>query len=242
MTEAATWLRDIAEGLTPLLDRIVFVGGAVVHLLITDEAAYVPRATKDVDIVITAVSNYADLQAVSELLLRRGFNPDTDPEAPTCRWVLRGVKLDVMPAQAGPWGPSNQWYESAFDTAATRDIGASRSVRLITAPYFLATKLEAFASPERRRGGDIYASEDIEDLVAVVDGRPEVVGEVAGAATDVREFLAARIAGLIERAGFVDAALPGHLDRGDVARATIVESRLRQIAALSAPPLPPKAP
>jgi hypothetical protein len=45
---------------------------------------------------------------------------------------------------------------------------------MITAPYFLACKLAAFRS---RGEGDYLMSHDMEDIVAVLDGRPEVVWE-----------------------------------------------------------------
>ena len=45
---------------------------------------------------------------------------------------------------------------------------------MVTAPVFLATKLEAF----RGRGqGDFLFSHDLEDLMAVVDGRAALVEE-----------------------------------------------------------------
>lgn len=54
-------------------------------------------------------------------------------------------------------------------------------VRMITAPYFIACKLAAFAG---RGNGDYLMSHDMEDIVAVMDGRPELVSEV-GISTDV---------------------------------------------------------
>jgi len=43
---------------------------------------------------------------------------------------------------------------------------------MITGPYFMACKLAAFRS---RGEGDYLVSHDMEDIVAVLDGRPEVV-------------------------------------------------------------------
>lgn len=60
-------------------------------------------------------------------------------------------------------------------------------IRLISAPCFLATKLEAFHNRGRK---DFVGSGDIEDVITVVDGRPEIVAEVSQADTLVREFVA----------------------------------------------------
>ena len=46
---------------------------------------------------------------------------------------------------------------------------------MVTAAYFLATKFTAFDS---RGKGDYVMSHDREDIVAVLDGRPEIVNEV----------------------------------------------------------------
>jgi len=49
---------------------------------------------------------------------------------------------------------------------------------LVTAVYFCASKIEAFAD---RGKNDFPASRDLEDLIAVVDGRAELVGEIEAA-------------------------------------------------------------
>jgi hypothetical protein len=49
------------------------------------------------------------------------------------------------------------------------ELPSGAGVRSVSAPYFLATKLEAF---DGRGSGDYLTSHDIEDLVAVIDGRP----------------------------------------------------------------------
>jgi len=44
-------------------------------------------------------------------------------------------------------------------------------------PLFIATKLEAFRG---RGGGDVVTSHDLEDIVMVIDGRPELVEALPG--------------------------------------------------------------
>ena len=95
--------------------------------------------------------------------------------------------------------------------------------------YFCATKLEAFAG----RGKDDYlSSRDLEDFVAVIDGRAELVQEIRSAQEDVRAYIASEINKLLGTQAFVD-ALPGYLlpDAASQARIMLVMSRLRQIAA-----------
>jgi hypothetical protein len=77
----------------------------------------------------------------------------------------------------------------------------------------------------------VYAH-DLEDFIAVVDGRRELLAELAQAPADVDAFVAGGIRDLLLDRAFVE-ALPGHLpgDSGSQARLPIVERRLREIAA-----------
>ena len=53
-------LIDAARAPAPLLDELVFVGGAVTGLMmVTDEAASAPRVTFDVDAIVE-IASYAE--------------------------------------------------------------------------------------------------------------------------------------------------------------------------------------
>jgi hypothetical protein len=61
---------------------MVFVGGAVVDLLLTDPAAPAPRYTDDVDVVIGPVSRVAFNQLEARVFARRGTpSPPRGPSA-----------------------------------------------------------------------------------------------------------------------------------------------------------------
>ena len=68
-------------------------------------------------------------------------------------------------------GFSNVWYKPALDSAVVHELEADLRIRAVTAVYFCATKLEAFAG---RGKNDYQSSHDLEDLVAVMDGRVEL--------------------------------------------------------------------
>jgi hypothetical protein len=113
------------------------------------------------------------------------------------------------------------------------------ALRIIDAVHFCATKIEAFAG---RGDGDFY-HHDLEDLIAVVDGRSTIVDEVSSCDEDLRTFLAEEVASLLAKPDFVE-AIPGHLapDEASQARAQIVLDRLRAIAALRVLATQPLAP
>lgn len=108
--------------------------------------------------------------------------------------------------------------------AETVLLGSVR-IRVISAPYFIATKYAAFVA---RGKGDYMGSHDLEDLVAIVDGRPNLVQDVATGDASIRVHLSGLVTGLLADTTFLD-ALPGHL--ADPGRAEVVLGRLRAIAA-----------
>ena len=111
-----------------------------------------------------------------------------------------------------------------------RELEEDLKIRLVAPVYFCASKLEAFAG---RGKNDFSASRDLEDLIAVVDGRAELVGEIRAAANDVRSYLAKEIKKLLSIREFTD-ALPGHLqpDTASQERVGTIISRLEEIASL----------
>lgn len=219
---------DLAvDRLGELADEMVFVGGCATGLLITDPAAPPIRMTQDVDAIVQ-VSSRADYYRLSERLRSRGFAEDTRDGAPLCRWVHEGVILDVMPTRGDILGFGNRWYEQAVKHAHQVEIAPGRSIRLVSAPYFLMTKLEAFAGRGR---GDYLASHDMEDVIAVLDGRLGIAEETRLADPELRSELSKRFNALLSDDGFVD-AVPGHLPYASTgaARAALVLEVMKTMA------------
>jgi hypothetical protein len=220
-------LEEAATQLAPFLREIVFVGGVTLGLLITDKAAAPIRSTDDVD-VIAEILTYVDYIAFSERLRKAQFTEDTSEEPLTCRWFHGKLKLDVLALSREVLGYTNLWYESALHHAVPFVLPSGQAIRVITAPYFLGTKMEAF----RGRGQmDFLASHDLEDFVAVIDGRSTILKEIADSPSDVRAYVVEAAAGLLGESRFLD-AVPGFvLDSG---RVPLILERLHQLAQLNA--------
>jgi len=212
--------------LAPLLDQIVFVGGCAAGLLITDPGAAPIRPTVDVD-AIADIASHAELAVLEERLRHLGFQPSHAEGAPICRWIHQDLVLDLMPIDPSILGFSNRWYRPALESAQTARI-SDFEIRLITAPYCLATKLEAFRGRGRH---DYRMSHDLEDIVTVIDGRPEIVSEVWQADLLLRQYLSDEFSALLADRDFRE-ALPGHLlpDAVSQQRIRIVVDRIQQIA------------
>jgi predicted nucleotidyltransferase len=199
-------LTGVARLLRPMLGDLVFVGGCTTSLLITDTAAAEVRSTYDVD-SIAEISSYAEYEAFSRRLRQLGFAADQSEGAPICRWAHGDIRLDVMPIDEKILGFSNRWYKPAMESAQTVQLASDLTIRVVTAPLFLGTKLEAFKG---RGKNDCFASHDLEDVIAVIDGRPSLWDEVLHAPKELRIYLAGETQKLLGRQEFMD-ALPGYL-------------------------------
>jgi predicted nucleotidyltransferase len=220
-------LSEMVDRLGNLANDFVFVGGCATGLLITTARAQIIRGTVDVDVVVQ-VATILEYQAVEKQLIARNFVRDRSEDAPICRWLNSGLQLDVLPSNQGILSFHNRWYPLAITTAQARRLPNGKSIRLVTAPIFIATKLEAF----RDRGNNDYgASHDLEDIVTVLDGREELEADLRNTPDPAREYLREQFSSLISTDAFI-AALPNHLppDPASQSRATTVLSRLKRLA------------
>jgi hypothetical protein len=104
-------------------------------------------------------------------------------------------------------GFKNNWYRPAMENAEQREIEPGLKILLVAPMYFCTSKLEAFGD---RGTNDYMGSRDLEDVIAVVDGRAALVGEIQAARNDFRSYLAQEVAQLCGAREFLD-ALQGHL-------------------------------
>jgi hypothetical protein len=90
-----------------LRQQLVFVGGAVAGLLITDAAQPAIRPTEDVDLVAHVLARTDDYH-LEQVLRAHSFAQDMRQGAPICRWTIERVTVDVMPTLDDVLGFSNR--------------------------------------------------------------------------------------------------------------------------------------
>ncbi len=203
-------LETAATAIEEILEDVAFVGGATVELWITDPAAPEFRPTKDVDVIVE-ITNRSAYYRLEEKLRELGFQNEQQ-EGVICRFRQSETNLilDVMPTEASILGFENRWLRESFPHAVARELPSGRQVKVVTPAYLMATKLEAFRS---RGKGDLYGSKDFEDLIRLLDGREELVGELADADDEVRSFVVDELARLSGHQDF-DAAAEGAIGGG----------------------------
>lgn len=220
-------LRRVAEALgTELRNQVAFIGGCTTGLLLTDAFTREQvRSTDDVDLIIS-VMTYAQWQTFKETLKSHGFKEPSsmDEDMPICAMKLGELRVDLMADHDEVLGFSNHWYPLALKTAEPVSLGGDLTIRVVTPPLFVATKLEAYKG---RGKGDPLSSHDIEDILNLVDGRPELLDEVRAADGALQAYIAAELSELLGQDDFGYAV---QSQAGDPDREALLFERLEILA------------
>ena len=216
---------EVASEFERLGCEFAFLGGAVLQVLLTDRAVAPVRVTKDVDVLVNTPtrSSYTKLE---EMLRRSGFKNDTSEGAPLCRYVFKGIVVDVMPTTHDVLGWDSKWFGEALSTAQVQLL-EGRSIKILAAPYYIATKIEAFEGRGKR---DFLCSHDLEDIICLMNGREEVVDEVQGSPQALRLYLAEKFQAWVQHGDFLN-AVEGFLvtENEPSARRDIILQRFKHI-------------
>jgi predicted nucleotidyltransferase len=175
-------VEKVASTLEELNDDVIYVGGAVVSLYVTDEGAEQPRPTKDIDISVQ-ISTYSQMDKLREKLATKKIYP-AHSETVMYRYAFEDILLDFIPYEETQLGPTNSWFKPGFEKSYPVKLGQVE-IKIMPVSLFLATKWEAFKS----RGGDPRMSHDFEDIIYIIDNNLELVDDVINADKGVQEYL-----------------------------------------------------
>ncbi len=203
--ENITRIKAVYNALGALGNSVVFVGGATVSLY-ADRLGLDFRPTEDVDIVIELLS-YSNFVAFEEQLRNIGFTNDKESGV-ICRYQIEGIIVDVMPTLENILGFKNQWYPDGYKRAIDFQIDENHTVKIFSAPYFLASKLDAFND---RGNKDGRTSPDFEDIVSILENRSTVWKEMDEAPDEVRKYLKNEFKKLLKNI-FIEEWIDAHID------------------------------
>ncbi len=221
----------VAQALGDLKDRCLLTGGASIPFYCTERLEELPRATRDVDVILQ-VRTRGVFEEVENQLRQRGFSNDPREGAPICRWILRApvgeITVDIMPLDGSVLGFTNPWYEAGWDLSIPVQLTSACQWRMLSPPFVLAAKCVAYAN---RGAGDPQSSHDLEDIIRLVNARPTLPREVADAPVACQGFLAGFVADLLAHPDLAT-IISGHLngDPSSQARLPLVHERLKQLA------------
>lgn len=191
-------LRAVKNAFKSLNEEIVFVGGAILSLY-ADKPIIDVRNTNDIDVIMEIVS-YKKRVEIEERLRAFGFENDIQSGI-ICRYLYQGITVDIMPTDDDSIGFKNIWYPDAFTNAVSKSIDEATAIRIPTAPYFLATKFEAFKS---RGDYDGYRSHDFEDIIFVLQNRSTIWNEIKDSNPKLFRYLKIEFSQLLNHPLLVD--------------------------------------
>jgi predicted nucleotidyltransferase len=186
-------IKAVHIALGDLQNEVVFVGGSTVSLY-ADQHGFEFRGTDDVDVIIE-IANYPQHVGFEARVREKGFADDV--ESPVRgRFKLGDITVDLIPTRNILMGFENIWYPDGFKNAMPYAVDEDITVRILSSPYLLATKLEAFKSRGRNDG---RTSQDFEDIVYVLENRAAIWDECRAADEQVREYLRVEFKGLLSQ-------------------------------------------
>lgn len=225
--QAITLLEQALDALGPLAAQMVFVGGAVIPLVIEATFQGDARATTDVDCVVGA-RTHGQFHEIEVALGTLGFTPGQEPGDPICRHRCGTLILDVMPVRELGFG-HNRWYDAGVATCQTMRLPSGRRVQVFRTAYLFASKVEAFHG---RGSTDPFASDDMADLVLLMEGCPDLLEDIATVEDDaLKDAVAEWAEAMLVRPDLSD-LLDGHLARTATRGRAWVLRRLQTLARL----------
>ena len=173
---------QVAQVLGALNKEVVYIGGAIIGVYATDEAADLPRVTTDVDVCVQ-VSSLGEMETLRERLAEKNIYPDVNG-VHLYRYKYKTILIDFIPFEATPFGPTNPYLKQGFKKAYTIDIN-SIAIAVLPVSIFLATKWEAF----KNRGSDPRLSHDFEDMIYILDNNTALLEDCNTATFAVKNAL-----------------------------------------------------
>lgn len=203
-------LQEVASGLRDLRTSVVFVGGATTALYINDNAAPSPTPSDDVDFVVE-IGSLLELESLEKKLSQLGFKTPVDENPPICRKTFNGITVDIMPTDPEILGFSNPWYPEALAEKIESNLPDQTKIYIFSLPYFLATKLAAYESRGKK---DPRWSQDLEDIVTVLDGNTDVSALIKSGSQKVTDYLKNELRELIADEPMFEEIAEGFLPYG----------------------------
>ena len=164
--------------------------------------------------------NYQNRAELEERLRAIGFSHDIESGI-ICRYKIQGIIVDIMPTNDPSIGFSNKWYPDGFNQAVDYKVDEHCTIKILSAPYFIATKLEAFKS---RGQNDGRTSQDFEDIIYVLENRESIWDEMNNSNDTVKNYLRTEFQNLLNNPNHFE-WIDGHTERGNPpASYNIIES------------------
>ncbi len=216
-------IKAVSAALSYLNEKVVFVGGATVSLY-ADRTVFEVRPTDDIDVLIE-ILNYVNRTELESRLREVGFLHDTESSI-VCRFKIHGITVDIMPTKDASIGFNRKWHAEGFEKALNFNIDESCTINLLSAPYFIASKLEAFKD---RGENDGRTSKDFEDIIFVLENRKVIWEEMNILQGKIKEYLQYEFTQLLKNPN-ISEWIDGHVERGSPPATRLIMEEMKKFA------------
>jgi hypothetical protein len=198
-------LETVASALEGIPTRTVFAGAGILPLLVQPSLILELRGTEDADVIVQ-IMHYGEWLRLRDMLLDRGFREREDARhnRQILFWLGK-IPVDFIPPRMREFGTENRWLDLGYELAEEAALPSGRVVLRLPATPFLASKILAFHARGRR---DVVISKDLDDIAALLIGRPELAREMSVAHPEIRAWVAESFS-MWRRDEIVWDALPG---------------------------------
>ena len=141
-----------------------------------------------------------------------------------CRFRIQGIVVDIMPTNDPSIGFNNIWYPEGFDQAVSYRIDEKIIIKILSAPYFIATKIEAHKS---RGKNDGRTSHDFEDIIYVLENREAIWQEMNNSSAEVKEYLQTEFLTLLKNPNIFE-WIDSHVERGSPPATYLIIDELKK--------------
>lgn len=221
--ESISIIKTVYDALGDLQDKVVFVGGIVVPLY-SDTQSIEARFTDDVDVIIELL-NYSSLAKLEEQLIKIGFQNDIESQV-ICRYIVKGITVDIMSTTLETFGFSNKWYPEGYKYSIDYQIGTDLSIKILKVPYFLGTKFEAFKGRGKYDG---RTSQDFEDIVYILENRRSVWSEIEQLSGEIKEYILKEFSELLKNPYIIE-WIDSHVERASPPSTYLIINEIEKLA------------
>ena len=142
--------------------------------------------TQDTDAVVQ-VLHIGEWLRLRAALLACGFRERAMArESRQILFWLDDLPVDFIPPRLREFGTANRWLDLGFELAEESQFPSGRVIERLPASAFLAAKIAAFLSRGRQ---DVFRSDDLDDIAALLVGRPMLAEEMSFAHPEIRTYV-----------------------------------------------------
>jgi len=137
---------------------------------------------------------------------------------------MNKIKVDFLPTDGNILGFKNIWYKRGTKEAVRYKIDQEQSIKIFPATIFIASKIDAF----KGRGQDPRTSQDVEDIIAVLNGNSKILENIKTSDKDIKEYLKLNFSDLSNKSSLSE-IIYSHLPPEDKERVDHIKNIIEHI-------------